>query len=229
LITPESFTIERLVRRALVRESLTALVLLAAGAAVAWQIDVLNLGNLGSLTDEQQVLVSFSGVLLLFGAALGVRAYWYREVSPSHPIVRSFARHGHPAEVTAKIRAEWEAPLASSGDSVLLRSWLIQISFTGVTIIPAAHVRWAYTGATKHSVNSVPVGTVRKVVIHTDNGKVRDMHDGFSSAVLAGIAEHWPWVVVGYSDSLQEEWTRDPGFSARNQSSHARLSRTEAS
>jgi hypothetical protein len=88
---------------------------------------------------------------------------------------------------------------------------LIQKNLYNVDLFNLEEIAWIYTKVTQHSTNGIPTGKTHTVVVIDRSGATLEISTRQEEVkkILTEIMERIPWVIVGYSDDLQNLWQKD--------------------
>jgi hypothetical protein len=134
------------------------------------------------------------------------------------PIYRSLKRHDVPPETVAQmIDNEFKQEGVTVVKSLMLSSsWLLHKTLFNLSIVHLNEIIWIYAKVTSHSYNFIPTGKSYGFIVADQAGRMieLDLGRGKSSereatSFLQNLAAQIPWIIVGYSDELKEEYTKD--------------------
>ncbi len=137
-----------------------------------------------------------------------------------HPFFLQLQRFGDPYEAIRRINEQVSSPdVKRFGPVRVTPEWLILPE--DIPFLHRNEVMWVYQKVTKHSINFIPVGTTRAVVICYATAKVNrageikivpvsfetpEMKEANVIGLIRQIAENAPWVPIGYKKELAKLW-----------------------
>ena len=129
----------------------------------------------------------------------------------SHGIYAKLAAMGQVETMVADVEKQVRDCGQQLGSFVFTPNYLLDHG--NLVLMEYTDLMWIYKKQTRHSVNFIPTGSTYEVIIHTRDGKERNMSASCKvvEQVLRTLAQGCPWIVAGYSEQLRNLWTRSTG------------------
>jgi Putative transmembrane protein precursor len=131
-----------------------------------------------------------------------------------HPLGKRLATFGNFDVIATQINSQIATGannFYSGKNLIITTSWLIQKNLYNVDLFNLEEIAWIYTKVTQHSTNGIPTGKTHTVVVIDRSGATLEISTRQEEVkkILTEIMERIPWVIVGYSDDLQNLWQKD--------------------
>lgn len=125
---------------------------------------------------------------------------------------------GTPEQVVQNIEDDWNKTPAEakfkSDDVYLTPNWLLYVA-VGVDLLYLRSVAWAYFSSVAHSVNHVPTGTTRTILIYRTNSPdplaVAVDSEKEADEILTELQKRAPWAFYGFKEEYLNAWNKERG------------------
>jgi hypothetical protein len=151
--------------------------------------------------------VVFLGLLVFYGG----RAWKRLQRVETVPVVRRVASWGDPVAISAEIAREYVDPVFRDFSTRITDHYVVVNQLLYFDVFRLQDLLWVYKRVTKKSFNFIPVGKSYEAVLNwryhdaTVKGNERDVEN-----MLQEVSRRVPWAMVGYSEELEQHYTRTP-------------------
>ncbi len=155
------------------------------------------------------------GLPCLLLAMWNLHKVFKRRVNPqSHPIAKTLSEFDDsPAILAAKIDSEVQSKnnKYSLGLLTITPSWLLRETRYGLDILKLEQLVWIYSKVTQHRTNGIPTHKSYAAILLNRQGKSLEItgKEQEINQVIQEIIQRVPWVIMGFSDELQQLWNTD--------------------
>lgn len=155
------------------------------------------------------------GLPCLFLAIWNLHKVFKRRANPElHPIAKTLSKFGDStATIAVSIDSEVqsESNKYSLGLVTLTPSWLFRQTRYGLEILKLEQIAWIYSKVTQHRTNGIPTHKSYTAILLDRQGKSLEIpgKEQEINQLIQEIMQRVPWVIMGFSDELQQLWNTD--------------------
>jgi hypothetical protein len=166
-------------------------------------------------TDGLGMRVAVALAEVLIGLAwiyFAIRNAWRRRTPAGEPVAVHLSKSGEPGAVAAQIDQEFGGMPFKPRRIYVGKTWLCYAWKKQVSVFKIDDLVWAYFEKVRRSVNLIPTGTTKQLVVWRRNGTGAAMPVRKAKDVEQAIAElkqAAPWMLLGYTEALKESWNSD--------------------
>ena len=153
------------------------------------------------------------GIIFVVGIVGMLRLIARQKDVNQHPIYKSLTRYGDPQTIIKQIESEMTLGSDQLDKLQVTPKWALTSSRTKFDAVYLKDAVWMYKMVTQHRTNGIPTGKSFKVLIYDKHGHLMEVPTKKNTVedMLQMIYQRAPWMIIGFSDELQEMWKNDDG------------------
>ena len=166
-------------------------------------------------SDYRNATIFPAGIFLTAGIliTLALLYMWLRRtINPlRHPFVKALARYGDPKQLSETITYEMNNAHTKVGSYIhITPHWLVFNRGGSFQVAQLREVTWAYQKVIQHKTYGINTRKTFEVNVWDQTGKMITFIGSQNEVVgtLRAVGEAAEWVVIGYSNELDQKWRK---------------------